>query len=113
MAKLAMFDDATRPQVDAATPGRASWVSANAGSGKTRVLTDRVARLLLAGAPPQRILCLTFTIAAAANMQVRLFDRLGEWSMLPDTELKERLLGLGEPEDRLNEEKFAEARTLF
>ncbi len=113
MVKLAMFDHATRPQVDAATPGRASWVSANAGSGKTRVLTDRVARLLLAGAPPQRILCLTFTIAAAANMQVRLFDRLGEWSMLSDTELKERLLGLGEPEDRLNEEKFEEARTLF
>ncbi len=107
------FDDATRPQVAAADPRSASWVSANAGSGKTRVLTDRVARLLLAGTPPQRILCLTFTIAAAANMQVRLFERLGEWSMLPDAELKLRLLRLGESEERLKKCALEDVRTLF
>ena len=107
------FNDATRPQIRAANPESASWVSANAGSGKTRVLTDRVARLLLAGTPPQRILCVTFANAAASNMQNRLIQRLGEWSMLPDGELKERLLDLGEDEDVLTPAKLARARTLF
>ena len=113
MPETVKFDDATRPQVAAADPGSASWVSANAGSGKTRVLTDRVARLLLAGTPPQRILCLTFTIAAANNMQVRLFERLGAWSMLSDAELRIRLLELGESEKSLNKDKLENARTLF
>jgi hypothetical protein len=78
------LNDAARAQIAAAEPGASAWVSANAGSGKTRVLTDRVARLLLSGTDPQRILCLTYTKAAAAEMQNRLFARLGEWSMLPD-----------------------------
>jgi hypothetical protein len=60
------------------TPPPRTWLSANAGSGKTRVLTDRVARLLLGGVQPQRILCLTYTKAAASEMQNRLFRRLGE-----------------------------------
>lgn len=107
------FDDATKPQVAAANPNHSSWTSANAGSGKTRVLTDRVARLLLAGVPPQRILCLTFTIAAANNMQVRLFKRLGEWSMLPDPLLHHRLVRLGETAETLNPENLQNARTLF
>ncbi|MCY3878324.1 MAG: double-strand break repair helicase AddA [Rhodobacteraceae bacterium] len=107
------FNEATRPQVEAADPGGASWVSANAGSGKTRVLTNRVARLLLAGVPPQRILCLTFTNAAASNMQIRLFELLGEWSMLPDHQLQEKLLDLGEPEAGLDSAKLANSRTLF
>ena len=58
----------------AADPTASAWVSANAGAGKTKVLTDRVIRLLLAGAPPGRILCLTFTKAAAADMTIRVFD---------------------------------------
>ena len=107
------FDAATRPQVEAADPRRASWVSANAGSGKTRVLTNRVARLLLSGTPPQRILCLTFTNAAASNMQIRLFEHLGEWAMLPDRQLREKLLDLGEDENRLDAETLDRARTLF
>ena len=113
MNEAVKFDDATRPQVAAADPDKASWVSANAGSGKTRVLTDRVARLLLAGTPPQRILCLTFTTAAAANMQVRLFERLGEWSMLPDSELRTKLLMLGVQNKKLSTRTLEDARTLF
>lgn len=113
MNKTINFDEATKPQISAADPSHASWVSANAGSGKTRVLTDRVARLLLIGVPPQRILCLTFTIAAANNMQVRLFERLGEWSMLSDRVLYDKLLELGEPSDSLGANKLKKARTLF
>ncbi|MBV7410985.1 double-strand break repair helicase AddA [Maritimibacter sp. DP1N21-5] len=95
------LDDATRRQIEAARPDANTWLSANAGSGKTRVLTDRVARLLLAGAPPQNILCLTYTKAAASEMQNRLFGRLGAWAMMGDAELREELqsLGAGMPED--------------
>ncbi len=87
--------DATRRQTDAARPDRSTWVEANAGSGKTRVLTDRVARLLLAGAAPETILCLTYTKAAASEMQNRLFRRLGGWAMLEDAPLAEALQELG------------------
>ena len=107
------FDAATTPQVEAADPRSASWVSANAGSGKTRVLTNRVARLLLSGTPPQRILCLTFTNAAASNMQIRLFEHLGAWAMLPDQPLRKKLLDLGEDENRLDDATLNRARTLF
>ena len=84
-------NDASEAQVPAADPGNSTWLAANAGSGKTRVLTDRVARLLLEGAQPQRILCLTYTKAAASEMQNRLFRRLGEWAMLPDAALTDAL----------------------
>lgn len=50
---------ASLAQIIAARPDRSTWLSANAGSGKTRVLTNRVARLLLDGVNPQHILCLT------------------------------------------------------
>jgi len=70
----------TVAQVTAANPESSVWVSANAGTGKTQVLTDRITRLLLAGVKPQRILCLTFTKAAAAEMATRLSDRLGRWA---------------------------------
>jgi len=80
---------------DATDPRVFAWVSANAGAGKTRLLTDRVTRLLLAGADASRILCLTYTKAAAAEMATRLFDRLGEWALLPDSELRERLSEIG------------------
>jgi ATP-dependent helicase/nuclease subunit A len=79
----------------ASDPDVSVWVAANAGSGKTYTLANRVARLLLAGADPARILCLTFTKAAAAEMQKRLFDQLGDWAMLPDAELRARIIGIG------------------
>lgn len=108
---LSRFDAATRPQVTAAAPGASTWLTANAGSGKTRVLTDRVARLLLNGAEPARILCLTYTKAAAAEMQNRLLARLGEWAMLPEAKLARALHGLGEPLP--DAAALARARRLF
>ena len=107
------FNDATLAQIYAANPIKNTWVSANAGSGKTRVLTDRVARLLLNNTDPQKILCLTYTKAAAAEMQNRLFDSLGKWAMLPDEELRTELKSLGENENTLSPDKIKQARTLF
>jgi len=105
------IEQAAQAQRQAAHPERSTWVSANAGSGKTRVLTNRVARLLLAGCPPQKILCLTYTKAAAAEMQNRLFAQLGEWAMMPDDALKNALQDLGET--HLDDNITALARTLF
>ena len=70
----------TPAQRRAADPARSVWVTANAGTGKTRVLTDRVLRLLLDGADPEGILCLTFTKAAAAEMTARIEERLAAWA---------------------------------
>jgi ATP-dependent helicase/nuclease subunit A len=105
--------EAVAAQVRAARPSASTWVSANAGSGKTRVLTDRVARLLLGGTDPACILCLTYTKAAAAEMQTRLFRTLGAWAMLDDPELRAALAALGEPADALPPDRLARARTLF
>ncbi len=105
-------DDATERQVEAAQPEASTWLSANAGSGKTRVLTDRVARLLLHGVEPQHILCLTYTKAAATEMQNRLFRRLGEWAMKPDAHLRADLQELGE-DALLGADALAAARRLF
>ena len=79
----------------ASDPHVSAWVAANAGAGKTYTLANRVARLLLTGAKPERILCLTFTKAAAAEMQARLFGQLGTWSMLPDVELRAAIEEIG------------------
>lgn len=106
------LNDASLAQRRAARPDASSWVSANAGSGKTRVLTDRVARLLLRGAEPARILCLTYTTAAAAEMQTRLFRTLGEWAMMADADLGEAIDALGEPIASQTED-LDRARTLF
>ncbi|MEO6301216.1 MAG: double-strand break repair helicase AddA, partial [Paracoccaceae bacterium] len=102
---------ASKRQVRAANPGASTWLSANAGSGKTRVLTDRVARLLLHDVDPQRILCLTYTKSAASEMQNRLFKTLGAWAMKPDAQLHLALADLGE--DGLTPEHLARARRLF
>ncbi|WP_412552860.1 double-strand break repair helicase AddA [Shimia sp. MIT1388] len=106
------MNDATRRQITAARPDASTWLSANAGSGKTRVLTDRVARLLLEGVLPQHILCLTYTKAAASEMQNRLFKRLGSWAMKSDAELSEELGELGVV-GKSNADDLRNARTLF
>jgi ATP-dependent helicase/nuclease subunit A len=89
-------------------PVKSVWVSANAGSGKTYTLANRVARLLLADVKPERILCLTYTKAAAAEMQSRLFKQLGEWAMEDDAKLRERIADIGGAADDL-----PKARRLF
>jgi len=79
----------------AANPEVSAFVAASAGSGKTKLLTDRLLRLMLSGADPARIQCLTFTKAAAAEMAVRLQRQLGRWVTLPDEKLDEELLERG------------------
>ncbi len=101
----------TGQQITAAAPEASVWVSANAGTGKTGVLVDRISRLLLAGVEPERILCLTFTKAAAAEMANRLAELLGRWSAMPDAVLTKELHALGE--NPVDDELLARARRLF
>ncbi|WP_428407084.1 double-strand break repair helicase AddA [Hyphococcus sp.] len=108
------LEETTNNQRAAAEPTRSVFVMANAGSGKTRVLTNRVARLLLAGAPPQKILCITFTKAAAAEMAERLFSVLGEWALASDEKLLEDLAELEGPfAGPKSADYLAHARRLF
>ena len=80
-------DSVRELQRDVSNPTVSAWVAANAGSGKTHVLVQRVINLLLDGVEPEKILCITFTKAAAANMAKRVFDTLAEWTTLDDTGL--------------------------
>ncbi len=98
-------------QARAADPQSSVWVSANAGTGKTHVLTMRTLRLLLAGTDPKRILCLTYTKAAAAEMSARVFDALAKWVSASDHDLKENLKDLLKRSP--SEEEIERARTLF
>jgi ATP-dependent helicase/nuclease subunit A len=102
--------EAVAAQRTASDPAVSAFVGASAGSGKTKLLTDRLLRLMLAGAPPSRILCLTFTRAAAAEMAIRLRNRLGRWAIAADTALDDelRLLDVS-PADAVR----ARARALF
>jgi ATP-dependent helicase/nuclease subunit A len=100
-----------RAQAGAADPSASVWVSANAGTGKTHVLTMRVLRLMLAGTLPERILCLTYTKAAAAEMSKRVFATLAKWVTLPDTHLAEELAKLTGASPALAD--LTRARTLF
>ncbi len=86
--------EATLRQRQATAPDRSAWVEANAGTGKTKVLTDRVTRLLLERVKPERILCLTFTKAAAAEMRNRLSAQLGRWAMADDAALDKAIAEL-------------------
>ena len=100
----------TAPQLRASDPRAHVWVSASAGTGKTQVLTDRMLRLMLAGTPPERILALTFTRAAAAEMQNRLTKCLADWLQLPDASLASQLKVLDVPQTPAMLER---ARKLF
>ena len=103
--------DTIERQRRASKPQACAWVSANAGSGKTHVLTQRVVRLLLEGVPPSRILCLTFTKAAAANMSIRIFETLAGWTALDNAALREAITATGAPEPSLT--TLETARKLF
>ena len=104
-------DAARARQIAAADPERSVFVSANAGSGKTHVLVQRVINLLLRGENPSKILCVTFTKAAAANMATRVFDTLAEWTALDDSALDARIkLATGKLPDA---GQRARARRLF
>jgi ATP-dependent helicase/nuclease subunit B len=98
-------------QIAMSDPATSAWIAASAGTGKTKVLTDRVLRLLLEGSPPERILCLTFTKAAAAEMATRIEQALGRWATLPEAALGDALAALaGAPPDAV---RIARARRLF
>ncbi len=111
---------ASKAQADAANPAASAYATANAGSGKTKVLIDRVARLLLRrddgrdGAKPDSILCITYTRAAASEMLTRLFDTLGKWAVMEDDPLRRQLADLeGRKADTYTEEQLKAARSLF
>lgn len=98
-------------QAQAADPGLSAWVSANAGSGKTHVLVNRVLRLLLDDVAPGRMLCITYTKAAAANMANRIFKALSAWATLSDEALGRELARLTGQAPTMAER--AKARRLF
>ncbi len=103
--------ETTALQARATEPDSCVWVSANAGTGKTHVLVNRVLRVLLTGMPPEKLLCLTYTNAAAAEMSNRLFGVLAKWAVMSHQELIEAFLKL---EGRNpNEEELNAVRTLF
>ena len=107
-----ILDEANANQAKAINPAASVWVSASAGTGKTKVLTDRVLALLLAGTSPHRLLCLTFTKAAAAEMSNRLLATLADWTIMDQPALAQRLtplLGGAFP----NADQLATARQLF
>ena len=103
-------DRANREQLAASDPAVSAFVAASAGSGKTKLLTDRLLRLMLAGAAPERIQCLTFTKAAAAEMAVRLQRTLGRWVTLDQDALDRALTCLDVP---LTDAARRKARALF
>jgi ATP-dependent helicase/nuclease subunit A len=101
----------TTDQHIASDPAISAIVSASAGSGKTKVLTDRVLRLLLGGAEPSRILCITYTKAASAEMEQRIEAQLGTWAIAAEEALRASLEALmGQPPAA---KTLARARTLF
>ncbi|UTO28423.1 double-strand break repair helicase AddA [Bartonella harrusi] len=111
MTLFSIPEAALEAQKTATHPTKNVWVSANAGSGKTHVLTERVIRLLLNGTPPARILCLTYTRAAAAVMQSRIFRILSSWNELDDAQLQKTLSKL--ENKPINAQKLTYARQLF
>ena len=95
----------------ASNPNTSVWVSANAGSGKTTVLARRVVRLLLNGTDPSRILCITYTKAAAGEMANKVFEMLGEWAVISENKLREALTNVEQKAP--TKIQLERARTLF
>ena len=101
----------TTAQIEAADPKSSVWVSANAGTGKTQVLTDRITRLLLDNVKPEKILCLTFTKSAASEMATRIFERLGSWTVATNEELTDEISALTGKTPNIS--RLKQARRLF
>ena len=113
---MSQFDksqsDKAPPSPHAATqPNASAWVGANAGSGKTYVLVSRLVRLMLDGVAPERLLCLTYTRSAAAEMQDRLFTLLADWALMEDAKLRAEISARLGPDVEL--EDLSRARILF
>jgi ATP-dependent helicase/nuclease subunit A len=109
--RLAIPEPLRERQARASDPRTSAWVSANAGSGKTHVLTRRVLRLLLDRTPPAQILCVAYTKAAAANMAERVFGELARWTRLDDDALAKAIVDCGAPAPEPQDLAFA--RQLF
>jgi ATP-dependent helicase/nuclease subunit A len=109
--RLAIPELLRRRQAQASDPRSSAWVSANAGSGKTHVLAQRVLRLLLDRTPPSQLLCVAYTKAAAANMAERVFGELARWTSLDDEALTKAILDCGVPKPEPHDLTFA--RQLF
>jgi|GEM_PF-136311 ATP-dependent helicase/nuclease subunit A len=109
---LAYIENTNQKQREAADPLISAWASANAGAGKTKVLIDRIARLLLTGVSPDKILAVTYTKAAASEMTTRLFETLGEWTIAKDDKLREKLEFL-DPNLEIDKDQLSKARCLF
>ena len=105
------LEKTTNLQNLASNPKNSVWVFASAGSGKTKILVDRVLRLLLNQTNPDKILCLTFTKVAATEMQHRITQELSNWILLDDQSLKQKLTQLtgNTPTNAL----IKDARSLF
>ncbi|HVB17939.1 MAG TPA: double-strand break repair helicase AddA [Stellaceae bacterium] len=106
-----LAEAAAAVQRKALHPGKSVWVAASAGTGKTKVLTDRMLALMLDGTDPARLLCLTFTRAAAAEMANRLNARLARWTTLESGRLAQELVELTGHYPQ--EYEVARARQLF
>jgi ATP-dependent helicase/nuclease subunit A len=91
---MTAIETANAEQREASDPRVSAFVAASAGSGKTKLLTDRLLRLMLAGTAPDKILCLTYTKAAAAEMTIRLNKRLGAWVVMEEVKLSAELRDL-------------------
>jgi ATP-dependent helicase/nuclease subunit A len=97
--------DVSAQQRLASDPSVNVYVSASAGTGKTKVLCDRVLRLMLNGSDIKNILCLTFTNSAASEMSERVLGRLKKWLFMSDEQLHKELqalIGVASSSDLLN-----------
>ena len=106
-----LIEESSNLQKIASNPNNSCFVLASAGSGKTKILTDRVLRILLSGVPASKILCLTFTKVAALEMKERIFKELSSWCVLPKLDLQNKLEKL--TDKKFNSEKLQQARVIF
>ena len=106
-----LIKESSNLQKNASNPNNSHFVLASAGSGKTKILTDRVLRILLSGVRASKILCLTFTKIASLEMRERIFKELSSWCIMKDEELKSKLENL--TDEKFNSTKLQEAKIIF